>query len=150
MSVHLVTSSEVMDLIDDLRNEGYNLSTRHYVAAHDILIVLYSAAENRDMTTLEALFGPIVCATPEEQNRFPSIFRRWVERVRRRVEQENPAAVQTDAQELRKIANDDSVEEDLNAVTEKAGSFRKKLIIAGVSAVTLAGVVWLLTTMGAL
>src|SRR5258708_8848285 len=71
----------LVDLIDELRAAGYDISTQQYIAAQNLLIAL--AARNelpRDLRSLRTWLAPVICSSPREQENFYRYFDRWVTR----------------------------------------------------------------------
>ncbi|MDX2032716.1 MAG: formylglycine-generating enzyme family protein [Blastocatellia bacterium] len=76
------TLEQLMDLADELREAGFDIGTRRFVAAQELLRALdalgQTPAEPRGWRTLLA---PIFCSSPEEQTIFYAHFDRWIERA---------------------------------------------------------------------
>ncbi|HEX4949769.1 MAG TPA: hypothetical protein VFZ34_24100, partial [Blastocatellia bacterium] len=71
----------LIDLAEELRLAGYEISTQQYIAAQDLLIAL--AARNHlptDPQRLRTLLAPLFCSSPSEQEDFYRRFAIWVQR----------------------------------------------------------------------
>jgi hypothetical protein len=69
----------LIDLIDQLRHDRFNIGTEQYVAAMKVAALLSLRGELRDQPEkLGAFLGPILCASAEQQANFPKYFERWV------------------------------------------------------------------------
>src|SRR4029079_14874737 len=62
-----------------LLSTGFRLNARHFIAAQDLIVTLIEAGIRFDEPDRFArLLGPVLCATEDEQRRFPGLFRTWV------------------------------------------------------------------------
>jgi len=96
--------------IDELREAGYSLDTRHYSAAQDLILALVARRERFDDPDLiQGLLGPLLCSSPVEQEDFPGHFQHWVSQFRRRV-----TAVQLSADQP-----ENSLEQQLKQIEKK-------------------------------
>jgi hypothetical protein len=72
----------LIDLIDVLRDAGYNIGVAQYVAAQDLLLALAARGERLDdPRRLAGLLGPVLCSSPSEQENFQTHFDQWVKRL---------------------------------------------------------------------
>ncbi len=71
----------LIDLVDELRDAGFNVGSDQYVAAHDLLLLLTARGEGFDSGRLESMLGPLLCSTPWEQEDFGDRFESWISRV---------------------------------------------------------------------
>lgn len=71
---------DLLDFFEELRRNGFNFGTWQYVAAQKLLVKLAAEGGWLDRPErLAALFAPIVCTTPEEQESFPHHYERWLQ-----------------------------------------------------------------------
>jgi len=70
---------DLLDLIEGLRRNGFNVGTQQFIAAQKLLVKL--AADGGWLERPErlgTLFAPIDCTTPGEQENFPRYCGRWL------------------------------------------------------------------------
>src|SRR5882724_3429784 len=73
--------SHLVNLIDELRAAGYDISTQQYIGAQNLLIALAARGElPRDLRSLRTWLAPVICSSPREQENFYRYFDRWVTR----------------------------------------------------------------------
>ena len=76
-----LTPEALVEFIDELRRNGFNIGVAEYVAAQDLLLMLAARGENLDdPQRAVSLLGPLLCSSPAEQESFPEFFHRWSER----------------------------------------------------------------------
>ena len=76
-----ITSEELLDLAENLRNLGFAVDTRQYLSAHraeDILLALQVQGELNSPQRLRTILAPIFCSTPDEQETFYAYFDEWL------------------------------------------------------------------------
>lgn len=66
------------DFLENLREGGYDIDTRQYIALNDLLLVLITRGKAFD-EGLKTLVAPVICSTPEEQRDFYYRFDQWFE-----------------------------------------------------------------------
>ena len=82
------------DLIDRLRDSGYNIGVGQYIAAHELLIFLAGTGSlPADPGEWRGLLGPIFCSSPQQQESFRDHFDEWVMTLHRSI---RPVEVVTD------------------------------------------------------
>ncbi len=75
-----LTPTALVDFVDALRLDGYNIGVAQFIAAQDLLLLLVSRGENlHNPQRMLSLLGPLLCSTPAEQEKFPRQFMRWAE-----------------------------------------------------------------------
>ena len=80
MDSRLIESEALIDLVDRLRDAGFNIGARHYVAAHELVVRLL--AQNVDLASperLSSLLRPLFCSKATEQDNFEELFEAWSE-----------------------------------------------------------------------
>ena len=71
-------SSDLIDLIYELRADGYEITAGQATQAHNLLVALMIHDDSKNVSNkLQTYLGPIFCTTPEEQTRFQNHFQRW-------------------------------------------------------------------------
>ncbi len=71
-------AAQLASLADWLRHEGVRVATQQCTQAQQLLVRLAGIGGlPENPVRLAALLGPIFCASPDEQRRFPAIFREW-------------------------------------------------------------------------
>ncbi len=78
-SHHELIVNNLNEFITTLKNSGYNISTTHYVLAHQLLNTL--AAQQQlptDANQLSQLLMPLLCCCEKEQQDFPRSFSFWL------------------------------------------------------------------------
>lgn len=88
------------EFITTLKNSGYNISTTHYVSAHQLLNVL--AAQQKlpnDTDQLSQLLMPLLCCCEKEQLDFPHRFSFWLGNL----QPDNSQPTQTLDDDIKKI-----------------------------------------------
>ena len=74
--------SALIDLLDELRAEGYNIGVGQYIAVNDLLLALAARGESLDdPQRLKSLIGPLLCSSPSEQVDFQQRFDGWLTRL---------------------------------------------------------------------
>ena len=116
----------LVDFIDNLRADGYNIGVKEYLDVHQVLMTAAAAPSAggtgagasagvgdqpplSDPDQVRRLIGPILCSTAEEQNEFADRFRLWVERYGGRSDEKQRAASPSLEEELSEIARKDSM-----------------------------------------
>ena len=69
----------LVEFVDDLRADGYNIGVKEYLDVHQILLA--AAARGADLSAPEqvrGLISPILCSSPDEQAEFAQRFGAWV------------------------------------------------------------------------
>jgi WD40 repeat protein len=64
-------------LIEDLRKQGFTVSTSEAIDATQLVVILAMQEPEMDAARLSARLGPIFCKNFDEQKRFEAIFRAW-------------------------------------------------------------------------
>jgi uncharacterized protein with von Willebrand factor type A (vWA) domain len=71
----------LVEIIDELRLAGYDISTQQYIAAQNLLIALAARGELSDNPrALRTWLAPVLCSSPREQENFYRYFDRWLAR----------------------------------------------------------------------
>src|SRR5262245_38519872 len=74
--------SALVNLLDELRADGYNIGIDQYIAVNDLLLALAARGESLDdPQRLKSLIGPLLCSSPSEQSDFPLHFDAWLNRL---------------------------------------------------------------------
>lgn len=80
VSERWLTPQALLDFVEELRQDGYNIGTAEFIAAQDLLFLLLARGENlENPQRMAGLLGPLLCSTPAEQVKFPQQFIRWAE-----------------------------------------------------------------------
>jgi|GEM_PF-3089628 len=76
------SAQSLVDLIDELKEAGYNIGVAQYIAAQDLLLALIaqSIPLNRP-EILRNYLGPLLCSSPTDQADFQYRFDQWAERI---------------------------------------------------------------------
>ncbi|HRD90817.1 MAG TPA: hypothetical protein PK752_21545, partial [Accumulibacter sp.] len=75
----MLTSEDLVDLGGALRRERFDVSAHQLLAAQDLL--LHLAVNGRmpaSKAALECWLAPVFCSNPDEQKRFPRLYREWL------------------------------------------------------------------------
>src|SRR5689334_8102303 len=64
-------------LIEDLRKQGFTVSTSEAIDATQLVVILATKEPEMDAARLKARLRPIFCKNYDEQKRFDGIFREW-------------------------------------------------------------------------
>lgn len=76
-----LTPEALVEFIDELRRNGFNIGVADYIAAQDLLLMLAARGEKlENPRRAVSLLGPLLCSSPDEQESFSEFFRRWHER----------------------------------------------------------------------
>ncbi len=76
-----LTLEQIIELAEELREEGFDAGPRQCVAAEDLMLALAErGASPGDSRRWRTLLAPIFCSTPAEQERFYLLFDRWLMR----------------------------------------------------------------------
>jgi hypothetical protein len=71
-----------IEFLEELRLNGYNISTQQYLAVQNLLIALAANGQfPDDPKKLSTVLAPIVCSSAEEQEGFYYHYKQWVERL---------------------------------------------------------------------
>lgn len=98
----------LVDFIDDLRLDGYNIGVKEYLDVHQVLLAAVArGATLSDPDQVSRLISPILCTSPDEQAEFSARFQTWARR----------AQVQTDHQAGK--GQQPSLEKELREITWK-------------------------------
>jgi POT family proton-dependent oligopeptide transporter len=84
-------SDELIELVNILRQNDYNVGTEQYIAAHKLVVTL--AAHGRlpqDAQGLRPLLAPLLCSSAKEQENFEEFFNQWLSRKFRQSEEQAP------------------------------------------------------------
>ena len=78
----LWTDPELLaDLLDELREQGYNIGLDQYAVVQDLIAALIARGEDISQTeNLRRWLGPVLCTSLREQENFPTHFDRWAAR----------------------------------------------------------------------
>lgn len=79
----IITSEELIDLAENLKDLGFILDVNQYLSAHrveDILLALELDGEAITPERLRNILAPIFCSTPDEQETFYGYFADWLSR----------------------------------------------------------------------
>ena len=77
----MYTQAQVVDLLEDLRRDGYRVGVGQHVQAHNLLLALAARGELPvDPLGLGRFLAPLLCKSAEELDRFSRHFRPWVDR----------------------------------------------------------------------
>lgn len=69
---------DVPGLAEELRQARFKVSLQQVIAAQRLLVQLAAKGKiPEDPAQIATLLGPIFCASPEDQQRFPGLFDRW-------------------------------------------------------------------------
>jgi hypothetical protein len=78
-----INSGDLADLIDQLKEAGYNIGVSQYITAQKLILALLDQEKALDLPeNLSSLLGPIFCSSPTEQEEFPNQFSAWIESLR--------------------------------------------------------------------
>src|SRR5437016_3790630 len=69
---------DLVDLIGQLRDAGYQITTEQCISVQNLLVAL-AAYDGFDhvVKRLSTYLAPILCISPDEQRNFDNTFRRW-------------------------------------------------------------------------
>ncbi|MEO0397210.1 MAG: hypothetical protein AAF243_14670 [Cyanobacteria bacterium P01_A01_bin.137] len=111
------------EFLEELRGAGYNIGLAQYIAAHDLILALFSKNILSQPEQLEEYLGPMVCSSATEQEDFKERFAQWIQLVNSK----HSAAA-------KKLSQSDQV---LDNELEKIGKRSRKLKIALLSCIFL-------------
>ena len=75
----LLSAEQIAEFGERLRADGFRVGTQQLVQAQQLLVRLAAAGLLPDRPAqLASHLGPIFCGTPEEQRRFPDLFKDWL------------------------------------------------------------------------
>jgi ABC-type xylose transport system, permease component len=95
----------LVEFIDELRRNGFNIGLADYIAAQDLLLMLTARGERLENPQRAAsLLGPLLCSSPAEQVAFPEYFSRWAERYQTAPREKIESHQETMAEALEDIA----------------------------------------------
>ena len=100
------TSESLLELMDDLKQAGYNIGVEQYIAAQDLVLALMAQDKPLDSPeSLRDLLGPLLCSSPIEQADFQHRFSQWAERIGLLADPVKPTDPQAEklSQELRTL-----------------------------------------------
>jgi len=71
-------SEELVDLIGELRHNGYSISTEQYIAAQRLLIALAALGDWPGQSSrLGTMLAPVFCTSRDEQENFFRCYEEW-------------------------------------------------------------------------
>jgi hypothetical protein len=78
-----INSDALADLIDQLKEAGYNIGVSQYITAQKLILTLLDQEQTLDSPEhLCSFLGPIFCSSPIEQEGFPNQFNSWIDSLR--------------------------------------------------------------------
>jgi hypothetical protein len=141
MKIGLLPPEALIELVENLRDRDWTLTMRHYVALHDLVLLLIAKGHgDEDVARLHSLFRPILSSSPQEQLRFSIVFNAWSKRVAARMEESasTPRPIAAHRRDVERSVQ--TLNEDLEKLSSRAARTRRLLILAAVfAALAIAG-----------
>jgi hypothetical protein len=134
-------SNALVDLVEELRGRDSELSLRHYILLHDLVMLTISErGGDVELSSLQTVFGPVLCTSPYEQSRFASFFPEWVARFEQRVA--GQIDIHSDLGARRRINTDledvSGSERQLEDLFDKTRAARRRTVLIGIGLGALA------------
>jgi len=114
------------DFLDYLRYAGYQIGTRQYVLASDLLAVFLAQRGKADTELFLTALRPVLAKSPQEQETFRATFERWSAIAR---ERRNEAPAKTD----RETDRASRLERELRSVSKGTWIVVSVLLVLGVA-----------------
>ncbi len=73
-------SDELLDFVESLRADGYNIGTSQFINVQNLILLLAARGElPEEPARLRSYLAPLLCNSPEQQAEFERRFQRWSE-----------------------------------------------------------------------